>query len=182
MGHFCLERGHPAVRSNRNPVNTYGSMRAAFVILHEQKGAAYKPRLFHADLFVLCSLSMRGTTGAFHNIISREEALQIEPGLNPELIGALYAPDSGIINPWEYALAMAETAVRNGVEIKLSTRVTGITPKDGHFVVETSSGTYESRYIINAGGAFSAQVYELVGGTDLEQTNFCGQYYVLDKN
>lgn len=77
---------------------------------------------------------------------------------------------------------MAETAVRNGVEVKLSSKVTAITPKDGHFVVETSSGTYEARYVINAGDAFSAQVYELVGGTDLEQTNFCGQYYVLDKN
>lgn len=31
-------------------------------------------------------------------------------------------------------------------------------------------------------GAFSAQVYELVGGHGLKQTNFCGQYYVLDKS
>ncbi len=33
-------------------------------------------------------------------IIDREEALRLEPGLNPKLIGALYAPGSGIINPW----------------------------------------------------------------------------------
>ena len=115
-------------------------------------------------------------------IIDREEALRLEPGLNPKLIGALYAPGSGIINPWEYAVAMAETAVRNGVEVKLSSRVTGIERNEDHFVVTTSSGSYEARYVINAGGAFSAQVYELVGGRGLKQTNFCGQYYVLDKS
>ncbi|MCQ4720979.1 hypothetical protein NE659_27410 [Flavonifractor plautii] len=49
-------------------------------------------------------------------------------------------------------------------------------------MVTTSSGSYEARYVINAGGAFSAQVYELVGGRGLKQTNFCGQYYVLDKS
>ncbi|WP_370867485.1 hypothetical protein [Flavonifractor plautii] len=53
---------------------------------------------------------------------------------------------------------------------------------EDHFVVTTSSGSYEARYVINAGGAFSAQVYELVGGRGLKQTNFCGQYYVLDKS
>ena len=77
---------------------------------------------------------------------------------------------------------MAETAVRNGVEVKLSSRVTGIERNEDHFVVTTSSGSYEARYVINAGGAFSAQVYELVGGHGLKQTNFCGQYYVLDKS
>ncbi|MFB0921719.1 MAG: FAD-dependent oxidoreductase, partial [Oscillospiraceae bacterium] len=45
-------------------------------------------------------------------IISPVEALALEPALNPKLIAALYAPSSAIINHWEYAIAMAETAVR----------------------------------------------------------------------
>ena len=144
-----------------------------FVIAFDQREREYVEELYQRGV-------ANGVPGI--RIIDREEALRLEPGLNPDLICALYAPGSGIIDPWGYALAMAETAVRNGVEIKLSTKVTGITPKDGHFVVDTSSGSYEARYVVNAGGAFSAQVYELVGGTDLEQTNFCGQYYVLDKS
>lgn len=115
-------------------------------------------------------------------IIDPAEALRLEPALNPDLIAALYAPSSGIINPWEYAIAMAETAVRNGVEVKLESEVTAINTVDDHFVVTTASGEYESRYVVNAGGAFSAGVYALVGGHDLQQTNFCGQYYVLDKS
>ncbi len=116
-------------------------------------------------------------------IVDREEALALEPGLNPELIAALYAPSSAIVNPWEYAIALAETAVRNGVTLHLNSRVTAIEKQeDGHFAVSTTTGEYTARYVINAGGAFSADVYKMVGGNDLEQTNFCGQYYVLDKS
>ena len=114
-------------------------------------------------------------------IIDREEALRLEPGLNPKLIGALYAPGSGIINPWEYAVAMAETAVRNGVEVKLSSRVTGIERNEDHFVVITSSGSYEARYVINAGGPFPPRFMSW-WGPRAETDKFCGQYYVLDKS
>lgn len=114
-------------------------------------------------------------------IVDHDEALKLEPALNPNIKAALYAPSSAIVNPWEYCIAMAETAVRNGVDIKLSSEVTAIDKKDDHFVVTTKSGTYEAKYVINAGGGFSAQVYELVGGHDLHHTNFAGQYFVLDK-
>ena len=145
----------------------------SFVIAFDEREMEYVRELYDRGV-------ANGVPGV--RIIDREEALRLEPGLNPKLIGALYAPGSGIINPWEYAVAMAETAVRNGVEVKLSSRVTGIERNQDHFVVTTSSGSYEARYVINAGGAFSAQVYELVGGHGLKQTNFCGQYYVLDKS
>ncbi len=115
-------------------------------------------------------------------ILSPEEALKLEPALNPNLIAALYAPTSAIVDPWEYAVAMAETAVRNGAEVKLCSEVKSIDKKDDYFVVTTASGVYEAKYVINAGGGFSAQIYEMVGGKSLRQTNFCGQYYVLDKN
>ncbi len=49
-------------------------------------------------------------------------------------------------------------------------------------VIFLNTCVYESKYVINCGGAFSAQVYELVGGTNLRQTNFCGQHYVIDKD
>ncbi|MDF1494141.1 NAD(P)/FAD-dependent oxidoreductase [Caproiciproducens sp. CPB-2] len=116
-------------------------------------------------------------------IVGPEEALALEPGLNPKLIAALYAPSSAIINPWEYAIAMAETAVTNGAEVRLCSPVTAIEKvPEGHFKVTAGTDVYEAKYVVNAGGAFSADVYRLVGGNDLKQTNFCGQYYVLDKN
>ena len=115
-------------------------------------------------------------------IVDHDEALRLEPGLNPNIKAALYAPGSAIINPWEYCIAMAETAVRNGVDLKLESEVTAIEKKDDYFVVITNSGVYEAKYVINAGGGWSAQVYNLIGGNDLYQTNFAGQYFVLDKS
>lgn len=115
-------------------------------------------------------------------IIGREEALKLEPALNPNIVEALYAPSSGIINPWEYAIAMAETAARNGVDFRLEHEVVAIDRTDGVFTVHTKSGDVESRFVVNAAGGFSADVYRMIGGKDLVQTNFCGQYYVLDKD
>ena len=53
-------------------------------------------------------------------ILSREETLAMEPNLSEKVCGALWAPSAAIVNPWEYALAMTEVAVRNGVELRRS--------------------------------------------------------------
>ena len=44
-------------------------------------------------------------------------AKALEPGLSPEVQGALLAETAAIVNPWEYCLALAETAVKNGAEL-----------------------------------------------------------------
>ena len=59
-------------------------------------------------------------------VISGDEVREMDPLVSPEVVCALYAPSAGIITPWEYALAFAETAVRNGAEIRRSTEVTGL--------------------------------------------------------
>ena len=48
-------------------------------------------------------------------LLSAEETLAMEPNLAPTVVGALYAPSAAIVSPWDFALAMAEVAVRNGV-------------------------------------------------------------------
>ncbi len=143
-----------------------------FVIAFDDREIAYVEELYERGV-------ANGVPGI--RIIDGEEALRLEPALNPNVVKALYAPGSGIIDPWEYTVAMAETAVKNGVECRLSSEVTAICKEGDIFVVTTESGVFRARYVINAGGAFSADVYALVGGHDLVQTNFCGQYYVMDK-
>lgn len=144
-----------------------------FIIAYDTpRELAYIEELYHRGV-------ANGVEGV--RIVDREEALRLEPALNPNIKAALYAPTSGIINPWEYCIAMAETAVRNGAEIKLESEVRAIRKVDDYFVVETDSGTYEARYVINAGGGWSAEVYRMVSGNSLYETNFAGQYYVLDK-
>lgn len=60
-------------------------------------------------------------------LLSREEALELEPGLSDDVYAAIFVPSSGIVCPFEMTLAFAENAYHNGAEFTLNTEVTGIT-------------------------------------------------------
>ena len=115
-------------------------------------------------------------------IISREEILEREPNVSPKVIGGLFAPNAAIVNPWEYAIALSETAVRNGAELYLSTEVTAISKEDDVFKVITTNGEFLAKYIVNAAGNFSDRIHEMVGGKGFHHTYYAGEYYVFDKN
>lgn len=70
-------------------------------------------------------------------LLSAEETLAMEPNLAPTVVGALYAPSAAIVSPWEFALAMAEVAVRNGVELHRSCHVTRIEKTAGGWALTT---------------------------------------------
>ena len=59
-------------------------------------------------------------------ILDAKEAHEMEPNLAENVVAALYAPSAAVIDPWGLCIAEAETAVRNGVELKLRSEVTGI--------------------------------------------------------
>ena len=117
-------------------------------------------------------------------ILSGEEARAREPELAETVVAALWAPSAGIICPWEYTLAMAETAVRNGVELHLRARVTAIERTEyGTFLVKTEDGAeYESRFVVSAAGVDAAAVRALLEEPDYRIIPTRGQYYLLDKS
>lgn len=77
------------------------------------------------------------------------------------MVGALYAPTAAIVNPWEYALALAETAVRNGVSLHLNAGVTAIRRCEGGFELDTAAGRFWARYVLNAAGLYSDEVHNM---------------------
>lgn len=110
-------------------------------------------------------------------VVTGDEARIIEPNLSGEVTSALYAPTAGVISPWEYALAMAETAVRNGLELHLSEPVTDI--RDG--VVVTPKGEYGAKYIVAAAGVCCDTVEKMVAEPDYVLRPSRGEYYLLDR-
>ena len=104
-----------------------------------------------------------------------------EPNVSQNAIGALCAPTAAIVNPWEYAIALAETAVNNGVELHLNSGVTAIEKKSDYYLIETTSGVYETKYIINAAGVYADQIHNLIGQPAFKTIPNRGQYYLLDK-
>ena len=136
------------------------------------------------ELAHLNTLYQRGVANGVPGLrlLSAEETLALEPGVSPEVVGALYAPGAGIVNPWELTLAMAETAVRNGARLHLNTEVTGLekTP-EGHFLVHTGAGDYRARYVLSAAGVDAARVRGLLETAPYTMRPTRGQYYLLDK-
>lgn len=105
-----------------------------------------------------------------------------EPNIAKEAKGALFAPTAGVISPWDFALAMAEVAVKNGVELKVNTKVENIEKIDGGYKVTTNNGTYEAQFICNAAGVQADQISEMVNEKKFTITPNKGEYYLLDKS
>lgn len=115
-------------------------------------------------------------------VLTAQQVLEMEPNLSHEVKGALYAPSAAIVNPWEFAIALAETAVKNGVEVYLSTQVEGISKADSIFTIRTNNGEFHAKYIVNAAGLYADKVHEMVGGTGFTTLFNVGEYYMMDKS
>ena len=115
-------------------------------------------------------------------ILTGDEAREMEPELAPEVTAALLAPSAAIVNPWEYALAMAETAVKNGAALRRLCRVTGISREEGGFTVNTTGGVFHSRFVINAAGVHAGDIHGLIAPPSFAIRPAKGEYYLLDKS
>ena len=115
-------------------------------------------------------------------VLVKEEVLEQEPNVSENVIVALHAPTAMIVDPWEYTLALAETAVRNGVEVKLNTVVTGIDEGDGCYKIQTSKGEIEARTIVNAAGLHADDIHNMVAEPEFTITPAKGEYWLLDKS
>lgn len=128
-------------------------------------------------------LYRRGTENGVPGIriLTADEVFAMEPEVSREVRGALYAPSAGIINPWDYAIAFAETAVVNGAELKRRAKVTGIEKRDGSYLLRTAAGDFEARYVINAAGTGSEAIHNMVAEKSFTMMPNRGEYYLLDK-
>ncbi len=129
-------------------------------------------------------LYQRGVKNGVQDIkvIGKDELKKLEPNISDEAVCALYAPTSAIVNPWEYGLAMAETAVRNGTEIMLEAEVTGIDKKENSWNIHTAKGDIEAAYVINAAGVNSDDIHNMVAEETFRILPSAGEYYLLDKS
>ena len=115
-------------------------------------------------------------------IIDQRELLNREPHLNPAAIAALLCEEAGVTSPYEFAIALAENAIANGVELRLQESVQTITSKEGVFQLVTTNGELTARFVINCAGIFCDSIAAMVGIEDYKITPRRGQYVLLDKD
>ena len=106
----------------------------------------------------------------------------LEPGINPDAAGGLYAPGGGIIEPYRFVFALVENAVLNGCTVATGfdvvsairdNRIFRITARDGRAIT--------ARYAINAAGLYADAVSSLFGAELFSIIPRKGEEYLLDR-
>lgn len=114
-------------------------------------------------------------------ILTKEKLRELEPNINENAVAALYAPTGGIVCPYEMTIAYAENANANGVEFVFDCEVKNIIKSQNRFTIETSTGIYESKVVINAAGLFSDDLNNMVSKNKIDLVARKGEYCLFDK-
>ncbi|HDQ15356.1 MAG TPA: FAD/NAD(P)-binding oxidoreductase [Sediminispirochaeta sp.] len=117
-------------------------------------------------------------------LCSRERTLELEPKLSPDVVGGLYAPIGGIIEPYRFVFSLVESALRNGVELYRDFQVSRV-ERDGaddfYRIFDRQDRKILSRYVVNAAGLYADEVSQLFGAEEFQITPRKGEYYLLDR-
>ncbi len=115
--------------------------------------------------------------------LSGDRARELERNLSGNVVRALEFPTTGIIYPWQVAIALMEEAMLNGCELKLNEEVVAIDRQTDKYVIKTDCAIYEAKYVVNAAGVYADDIYSMVVPTqqNIRITAKRGEYYVLDE-
>jgi len=96
------------------------------------------------------------------------------------VLGALYTPDDGHVDPSGVTQAMAAGARKLGVKIIRRCRATDIKQQaNDEWLVSTEAGDITCEHVVNAGGTYARQMGEW-SGLQLPMTSMTHHYFVTD--
>lgn len=97
-----------------------------------------------------------------------------------EIIGAVWTPDDGHVDPSGATNAMIAVARHKGAQVSRRNRVLAIKHRaDGQFEVNTENGTIRAEHVVNAGGCYAHQIAQMVG-LSVPMANVLHSYLVTD--
>jgi len=112
-------------------------------------------------------------------IVDKQRLEELDSSAGGEF--AMYAPTSGILNPFLYTIALAENAKQNGAEFLFDHEVAAIDWKGAVCEVTTTQGVYTTRWLVNCAGLNSAKISTMLGIDGYTIGGFKGEYILLDK-
>ena len=121
--------------------------------------------------------------GLHTEILSPDEVARMTDGVvnTQGIIGALYDPLDGHLDPSGTTHAYAKAARMGGAEIVLHNRVLETNPRpDGTWDVVTEKGTIHAEHIVNAGGLWAREIGAMAG-VYLPLLPMAHQYLVTDE-
>lgn len=116
-------------------------------------------------------------------LCSRSRILSLEPKLNPDVIGGLYAPGGGMIEPYRFVFALLESAIKNGVRLYTDFKVVRAEHQDGLFTIISEDGrSLKSTWAINAAGLYADEVSRIFQAEEFTIHPRKGEEFLLDRN
>lgn len=119
-------------------------------------------------------------------IVDGARLRELDPSARGEF--ALHSPDSGILDPMAYTLALAKNAALNGAEFFFDREVVGAVRRGGLWELSAKSGVgardgevFRARWVVNASGLDAARISAMLGIPGYVIRGFKGEYFVLDK-
>lgn len=119
-------------------------------------------------------------TGYKLEIIDQKRIAELHPLAELDgLLGGIYEPDDGHVDPSLATNAMAKVAQRNGAVIQRYNPVHAIRRENGRWVVETKNGTLKAVHIVNAAGTWGFEIGQMMG-VNVPSVPVLHQYLVTD--
>ena len=111
------------------------------------------------------NIALQNRCGVATRMLEPKQALAIVPELDlTGIVGASYNPTDGILFPWPFLWGYARQAASHGARIFTQTPVAGLDrQKAGGYIVHTSRGAIRARRVVNATGAWSPKVGQMIG-------------------
>ncbi|MEM9579484.1 MAG: FAD-dependent oxidoreductase, partial [Pseudomonadota bacterium] len=119
-------------------------------------------------------------TGYPLEVLTPERIAELHPLARLDgLLGGIYEPDDGHVDPTLATHAMAEVARRGGAQIWRNCAVTGIRREVDHWQVETAKGDVATTHIVNAAGTWGWEIGHMMG-LNIPSVPVLHQYLVTD--
>lgn len=111
------------------------------------------------------NIAIQNRCGVPTRMLEPDRARDIVPELDlTGIIAAAYNPTDGILFPWPFLWGYARQAAAHGVRIFTQTPVGGLEPQSGGgYLVHTPRGAVRARRLINATGAWSPRLAQMIG-------------------
>lgn len=120
--------------------------------------------------------------GVNARLVEPSEALELAPLLSPNgnILGGLFHPEDGYVNPSDITMGMAKLAQEMGATIYLNTAALGYTQlPDGSWNVSTSQGDIGCEHLVFATGNYARENAKRVG-LDLPCIPIVHQYWTTE--
>lgn len=117
-------------------------------------------------------------------ILSKDEVIDLEPSINPEIKGGLLCTSSYLIDPVNLTKQLINNFLSNSSKNKLllSSKVVKINKKNKNYLVELDNeDKIEAKNIINCAGHWSDEIASLINKDSFKLRSRRGQYIILDK-